>query len=170
MNLYVIRHADAGNREAWDGDDDERPLSELGHHQARVLGEAFFRRSLAIDAILTSPLVRAWQTAAGFRDGAQLEKDAEHCDLLAPEVGKKRKLAKAIAELKAENVAIVGHDPELAAFAGWLLGCGPGNIYLQKAAAALIRFDFGIEKGDGQLVWAVNPDWYMAAPGESARS
>ena len=97
MNLFVIRHADAGNREEWDGDDSERPLSELGHSQARVLGAHFDRNGIAVEAILASPLVRAWQTAADFREGARLEKEAEPCELLAPEAGKKRKLAKAIA-------------------------------------------------------------------------
>jgi phosphohistidine phosphatase len=165
MNLYVIRHADAGNRDEWEGDDADRPLSELGHHQARVLGEAFHRNGLAADALLTSPLVRAWQTAAGFRDGARLAKDPEHCELLAPEAGRKRKLAKTLAKLGAENVAIVGHDPELPAFVGWLIGCGPGNVYLEKGAAALVRFEYGIEKGGGQLVWVVSPEWYTAAVG-----
>lgn len=161
MNLYVIRHADAGRSEDWPGNDDERPLSELGHHQARVLGETFQRHGIVIDAILTSPLVRAWQSADGFRDGARLERPAERCDLLAPEALRKRKLARAIAMLNANNVAIVGHDPELPAFIGWLLGCGPGNTYLEKGTAAFIRFDYGITKNEGQLVWAISPQWYM---------
>lgn len=165
LNLYVIRHADAGNRDEWEGDDADRPLSELGHHQAKVLGEAFHRQGLAVDALVTSPLVRAWQTAAGFRDGARLDKDAEHSDLLAPERLRKRKLAKEIARLGAESVAVFGHDPELPAFVGWLIGTGPGNVYLKKGSAALIRFEYGIEKGGGQLVWAVSPDWFTAGVG-----
>ena len=132
MHLYVIRHADAGNRDEWEGDDADRPLSELGRQQARALGESFRRRGIAVDALVTSPLARAWQTASEFRGGAGLDgQEPRQCDLLEPEGGKKRKLAKYLSGLGAENVAIFGHDPDLPAFVAWLLGCGPERVHLE---------------------------------------
>ena len=70
MDLYVIRHADAGKPEGWDGDDVSRPLTSLGHQQANALGEAFRQQGLSVDAILTSPLTRTMQTATDFQAAA----------------------------------------------------------------------------------------------------
>src|SRR5439155_15154027 len=58
MNLYIIRHADAGNPKQWRGDDADRPLSELGRRQARALGEAFRHQQLPLDVVVSSPTVR----------------------------------------------------------------------------------------------------------------
>jgi phosphohistidine phosphatase len=166
MNLYLIRHADAGNRDEWEGDDAERPLSELGRQQARALGEAFHRLGLRVGAVVTSPLVRAEQTAAEFHAGAGPEgREPEACDLLAQGVGKKRKLAKFLAGIEVENLVIVGHDPDLSAFLAWLVGSDPENVSLEKGGVALVRFDDEIEKGRGQLAWVVTPDWFMAPVG-----
>jgi phosphohistidine phosphatase SixA len=61
--LHFLRHADAGDPEAWTRPDAERPLSDKGKRQADRL--ARFLESIAFrpDAILTSPKIRAEQTA-----------------------------------------------------------------------------------------------------------
>lgn len=161
MNLYIIRHADAGNPKQWRGDDADRPLSELGHRQARALGEAFRNHQLPLDAVVSSPAVRTRETAEDFLDGWPNTPPLHFHDLLAPGEMRRRKLGKALAALDAENVAIVGHDPDLPAFLGWLIGIDPGNIYLEKGAAALVHFDDSLEKGDGQLMWTVSPGWFL---------
>jgi len=84
MDLYVIRHADAGNREEWPGDDADRPLSPLGHRQARALGEAFRDRGMAVDAVVSSPLVRTRQTAESFLGAFANPPEIQYSDLLAP--------------------------------------------------------------------------------------
>ncbi len=60
MTIYLVRHAKAGDRDAWIGDDELRPLSGRGHAQARglldVLGDAQFER------VLSSPYVRCIET------------------------------------------------------------------------------------------------------------
>jgi broad specificity phosphatase PhoE len=62
MTIYVVRHAQAGDRRAWAGDDRVRPLSPAGHRQAqalaRILGDARFER------LLSSPSVRCIETLA----------------------------------------------------------------------------------------------------------
>ena len=142
MNLYIVRHADAGDRQAWTGDDADRPLTDLGRRQARALAEALKRRGLVLDAIVSSPLV------------------------LAPDALKPRKLSKYLAGLGAASAAVVGHDPDLPAYLGWLLGVDPDNVHLEKGGAALVTFDDGPSKGDGRLAWAVTPEWFMTATPE----
>lgn len=70
MSLYLVRHAKAGSRSTWEGDDRERPLSAKGWKQAEALADALAAR--APSALLSSPYLRCVQT---------LEPLAERCDL-----------------------------------------------------------------------------------------
>ena len=60
MAIYVVRHAKAGDRAEWEGDDLLRPLTKSGHRQAEEL--AAWLKKEPIDAILSSPFVRCLQT------------------------------------------------------------------------------------------------------------
>jgi phosphohistidine phosphatase len=159
MNLYIIRHADAGDREQWRGDDTDRPLSDLGHRQARALGEAFRERKLAVEAVLSSPLVRTRETAAEFLGGLESGLSAQFNDLLAPGALKKRKLSTQIAGLRVESAALVGHDPDVPEYLAWLLGAESESVPLAKGGAALVAFDKTPGKAAGRLVWLITPDW-----------
>ena len=70
MPLHLIRHAAAGSRADWEGDDRERPLSKRGTRQALAIGEAL--ADAGIDLLLTSSYLRCHQT---------LEPLAEHLGL-----------------------------------------------------------------------------------------
>ena len=63
LELYLLRHAHAGDSAKWTGPDSERPLSAKGRRQAERLGTFLAERGFAPDAIVTSPLRRARQTA-----------------------------------------------------------------------------------------------------------
>src|SRR6185437_3840173 len=63
LQLYLLRHADAGDPMAWSGDEAERPLSAKGRRQARRLGSMLADIGWKPDLILTSPKVRAAETA-----------------------------------------------------------------------------------------------------------
>jgi 8-oxo-dGTP diphosphatase len=76
--MYLVRHAKAGNRQRWQGDDAERPLSKAGRRQADALVDL-----LAPDAptvVLSSPYVRCVQTVAPL--AAKLGLDVQHADAL----------------------------------------------------------------------------------------
>ena len=60
MTIYLVRHAKAGERDAWPDDDELRPLSGRGHLQARGLLEVLTDASF--DRILSSPYVRCMET------------------------------------------------------------------------------------------------------------
>src|SRR5690349_958844 len=61
--LHLLRHAHAGDPERWHGDDAERPLSDKGRRQAERLGRLLAAVDDAPDLFITSPKVRARQTA-----------------------------------------------------------------------------------------------------------
>ena len=160
MDLYLIRHADAGDRRQWEGDDAERPLTELGRTQARALGTAFQSRGIVVGAILTSPLTRTVQTAGEFQEALVGSPAPTASDLLAPDELRKRKLTKLIAGLGAGPVALVGHEPDLSAFLGWLLGVDSDNVPLEKGGVAKVSFEDEPAKGEGVLGWMITPGWY----------
>jgi broad specificity phosphatase PhoE len=62
MTMYLLRHAQAGSRQTWDGDDTQRPLTSFGRHQAAdmvaILGD------VPLDKIYTSPYLRCVETVA----------------------------------------------------------------------------------------------------------
>ena len=67
----LVPHMDAGDRNAWQGDQDERPLTDLGWEQARAQGEALAGEK--IDALYTSPALRARQTLEPLAERLGLE-------------------------------------------------------------------------------------------------
>jgi phosphohistidine phosphatase SixA len=70
MAAYIVRHAKAGDREVWEGDDRLRPLTKAGHRQAQALAESL--RNERIDKILSSPYVRCMQTVEPLATAVQL--------------------------------------------------------------------------------------------------
>jgi 8-oxo-dGTP diphosphatase len=73
MVIYFVRHAKAGSRDAWRGDDRLRPLSKSGHRQAKAIAEQLSR--VTTTKLLSSPYVRCVQTleALAARTGATVK-------------------------------------------------------------------------------------------------
>ncbi|MEA2634351.1 MAG: 8-oxo-dGTP diphosphatase [Chloroflexota bacterium] len=70
MAIYVVRHARAGDRADWEGDDRLRPLTRSGRRQAEAL--AAWLKKEPIDAILSSPYVRCMQTLEPLAEQGKL--------------------------------------------------------------------------------------------------
>jgi 8-oxo-dGTP diphosphatase len=58
--VFLVRHAKAGSRSAWQGDDDERPLTKSGHAQAKALADRLDGEG--VTSLLSSPTLRCVQT------------------------------------------------------------------------------------------------------------
>jgi phosphohistidine phosphatase len=160
MDLYVIRHADAlmlGERGITE--DEDRPLSEEGEAQAKSLAAMLRQRVGQLDAIFTSPLRRARQTGEIITHNWPGTPDLQYCDHLAMG-GRRRALAKFLRQSGANAAALIGHQPDLARFTGWLVGCKKAQIDLSKAGVAFVRCSERPGKGDGILAWLVTPEWF----------
>jgi phosphohistidine phosphatase len=164
VDLYVIRHADAlalGERGITE--DSDRPLSEVGEAQAQAVGKGLQAKGIRPALMVTSPLVRARQTAEGVQRQFTGERLAiEVADELAPG-GRVKRLAKYLRGLTAESVALVGHQPDLGEWTAWLIGSKKAQIDLAKAGVALVSCPEEIRRGGGTLVWLVTPDWLGGA-------
>lgn len=116
MQLYLVRHAEAAGGEP----DELRPLTPAGREQARSLGERLRESGVRPDTILTSPLLRARETAALL--ARELGVEAVPDDRLAP--GATADQITSAVDGRGETVVVVGHQPDCSRIAGALTG-GP---------------------------------------------
>jgi phosphohistidine phosphatase len=153
VQLYLLRHADAGDPAEWPGDDAERPLSAKGKRQARRLGSLLAGIGWKPDVILTSPKVRAAQTAklVGAAVGAKPAEDSR----LASGFAVDDIAAMLAAHADAKRIVLVGHDPDFSAVASALTGA---TIELRKGAIARVDLrDTSPAAGKGALRWLIPP-------------
>jgi phosphohistidine phosphatase len=160
MDIYLIRHADAlPTGSANVKKDEERPLSEEGWKQAACLGRALKARGAVPELIVSSPLVRSLQTATELRTIFDLSDQHVVTRGELEPGGRPKKLARYLNGLPWTKVALVGHQPDLGYYAGWLIGEKKVHILFEKGGAALIRTEGSIAKGSGALVWLVTQEW-----------
>jgi phosphohistidine phosphatase len=168
MDLLIVRHAIAFDRNPrrW-RDDGERPLSPEGMVRARKAAAGLKQISARPQCVLSSPLVRAKQTAAILTEYAGWPKATE-CAALAPDVAPDEMFA-ALAEQKKKLVAVVGHQPSLGHFLAACLpaqvrgGANPGAFELKKMGVALVSFRSTPRAGSGVLQWFLPPRILRAA-------
>jgi phosphohistidine phosphatase len=113
MKVVLVRHAEAAP-----GDPDElRTLTPAGHEQARALGERLRADGVQPDAVLSSPLLRARETAADLGFG-----EPEPLEQLRP--GATADDVRAAVEGRGETVVVVGHQPDCSRITAALRGGG----------------------------------------------
>jgi phosphohistidine phosphatase len=154
MEIYFLRHGDAGAAEGWKGSDAERPLSKEGTAQMEKEAAAIARLRPALDAILTSPLVRAQQTARIVAKKLRLAQALVVEKRLAPGFGT-TELKQVLKERRASRgLMLVGHEPD---FSRIISACiGGGSVEVKKGS--LIRVDVDdISSLTGFLVWLLPP-------------
>jgi phosphohistidine phosphatase len=163
MDLYLIRHADAAPLgEGGVTQDEVRPLTEKGREQAKVLASGLNATGVHLGMVLTSPLLRARQTAEGMLQAwPHPIPELRICDELAPG-SRRRKLSRFLRGVGSDKVALVGHQPDLGEFVGWLIANKKARLDLAKAGVAHVVCNPPLRKRDGTLVWLVTPDWLEA--------
>jgi phosphohistidine phosphatase len=137
MPIYLIRHAEAVD-ESREVREPARHLTGAGRAAARALGERLLARGIAFDRIVTSPLVRAVQTAELVAAAVGCPDMIESVSTLAPDGDAMAAAAtiKALAGAGA-SVAAVGHEPNISAVAAVLLD-RTSHPALAKASALVI--------------------------------
>ena len=153
--LHLLRHAHAGDPARWHGDDAIRPLSEKGRTQAEQLAKLLLRTDQAPDLFITSPRVRALETAEIVADALKVEVvvDRRLAGPLDPSLVTDILLAAG----PAVRPCIVGHDPEFSELLGELVGTDA--IPMRKGALA--RVDFAgpdVAGGRGTLRYLIPPE------------
>ena len=152
LSLYLVRHALAAERSEKYPDDNLRPLTSKGIAKFRMAVEGLARLDVAVDTILTSPLVRARQTADILAGGLSGSPPVVETDLLRPGT-RFEQLVRAVTECAGRAaIALVGHEPDIGATAGRLVGAS-GPLAFSKGAVCRIDFDEWPPGGAGRLRW-----------------
>jgi phosphohistidine phosphatase len=160
MLLILIRHADAGSRDAqkWP-DDSRRPISGLGRKQQLKMSRRLRRRGYVPGMLLASPWLRAWQTAGLVASEFEAEGlEPEACDALAT-LPRIERLAEAVGAPGEEAiVALVGHDPWISELASQLLVGKSTLLSFDFPKSGIIGIELDrVESGTGQLVFFWRP-------------
>ena len=155
----MIRHAKAGERDpaTWP-DDDLRPLTREGMAEMRAVLKSLRKMGVDFDFLLTSPLLRARQTAdlvaqAWGRSEPPQEAEALGHDCTTTAV------VKLLGKFPPDaSVAIVGHEPDFSRVAAQLIGkSGDAALELKKGGAIGITFDGHAAPGAGRLAFLLKP-------------
>jgi len=158
MELLIVRHAIAfeRDRQRW-RDDGARPLSPAGIRQSRKAAAGLKEFSKAPDRLLTSPLVRARQTAQILTDVAGWPQ-AEEAPELSPG-GAALAVLTLLGQKRGNVVAVVGHEPGLGALlAVCVLGeDGAMAVEMKKNAVACVSFEGSPRAGRAVLKWLATP-------------
>ena len=153
--LYLVRHAIAEERGPEYPDDTKRPLTRRGRARMRRAVAGFRALKPGVELILTSPLVRAVQTAEILSTGLD-DASLESLPALAPGHSPRR-VAEDLAEATSAGViALVGHEPDLGRLAAWLIGSRRA-IPFRKGGIARIDVKTIPPGQDGTLVWHATP-------------
>lgn len=160
MLLLLLRHADAGvsDHAKWP-DDGARPLTDVGREAQRRVSERLRASGLSIDALFTSPLLRARQTAEIVAQILGYSAQATVCQALAPQPPDLELVARCVGDAGNKGtVGLTGHSmPELAAL---LLGGSTEGLSIDfvKSGAMVIRTE-SVTAGAGQLVAFITPEF-----------
>jgi phosphohistidine phosphatase len=158
MDIYVVRHGIAIDREDPKcPPDPERYLTEEGIEKTKRVAAAVAALGASPDLLLSSPYVRAMQTAEIFASALDYSKQKiRQTDLLLPGTEPSllfRELAK---DKHTSTLFVFGHAPQLDDIIASALGSKHHITSLKKAGVALIELK-RVSPPNGQLVWLATP-------------
>jgi phosphohistidine phosphatase len=155
LSLYLVRHALAAERGEKYPDDDLRPLTPKGMERFREAVEGLAAYGVGVDIVLTSPLVRARQTADILAGSLPDPPRIVETDALRPGASLDA-IVRAVSECcgGCSSVALVGHEPGIGEIAGRLVGMSD-PLAFNKGAVCRIDFDEWPPRGAGRLRWFV---------------
>ncbi|HKB09152.1 MAG TPA: phosphohistidine phosphatase SixA [Vicinamibacterales bacterium] len=150
--LYLIRHGLAEERgDAWP-DDTKRPLTAEGMARMRKAARGLDRLGVIIDVVLTSPLVRARQTAEIVADAIHPRPSLVAVESLSPDGSFPAVVAELEKHARKMRIALVGHEPGIGEIAARLIGSRHA-IEFKKGAVCRIDVETLPPSGPGDLRW-----------------
>jgi phosphohistidine phosphatase len=159
VELYILRHGEAGKRIPNGSKDSERPLTVTGLEEIEEVASAIARLGVGFDFVATSPLKRARQTSDAVIKILKVKKGSvEEWDELKPE-GRRTELYRKLSQFRPESsVLVVGHEPYLSTMISEIaFGNGAGGIVLKKAGLAKITVTSFQPRIKGELRWLLTP-------------
>jgi phosphohistidine phosphatase len=158
MDCILFRHGIAIERDEWDAEEEQRPLTAKGIEKTEEAAAGLLRMKLTPTHVFTSPLTRALETARIIRQAFRLRTDMQAHEALLPEAPPDRLLTLLAALPPDSTVICVGHEPHLGETAGVsLFGKPVTGLSLKKAGACCLRFRETPKAGRAELRWWMGP-------------
>jgi phosphohistidine phosphatase len=156
LEVYLVRHAIAAERgDEWP-DDSKRPLTEQGIARFKEGLKGLAWLDVELDEVLTSPLVRARQTAELLAAGVAGKPVIKVVDSLSPGHTPSAVVSELAKAARRQRVALVGHEPGLGELAAHLLGVRRPVGFKKGGVCRVDLAGFGSRR-PGALVWFLTP-------------
>jgi phosphohistidine phosphatase len=161
MNLYILRHASAGTRRVNPLVDVKRPLDKDGKKHCLYLAQLLNAMQVSFDLVVSSPLKRSLQTAQLVATETGYEQIVLISNALAP-TATYAQFQRLLRECEGrENVLVVGHNPNITAFLGYLIApSAPASadpdmarVRLRKGSIARLS----LQRGPAMMQWLIDP-------------
>jgi phosphohistidine phosphatase len=160
MNLYIIRHAIAVDEgTAGYESDSERPLTDKGRKKMRQIAKGLRNLGVEFDLILSSPYVRARETAEILAEVFKMKKNITFTENLIPMANPELLIGEINQAYSVGSIAVVGHEPHLSTLIGILIAENAKiDLTLKKGGVCYITAD-DLHHSDHRatLEWLLTP-------------
>jgi phosphohistidine phosphatase len=158
MNLYIIRHAiavDEGSPEY--EEDSQRPLSDKGKKKMRQIAKGLRELGVDFDLILSSPYIRAKETAEILEDVFKVKNEVQFSDNLIPMGDPELLISEINEKYSTDSIALVGHEPYLTTLIGLLVSENAGLDMTLKKGGVCSLFAEDLHTRKARLEWLLTP-------------
>jgi phosphohistidine phosphatase len=159
MNIYLIRHAIAVEAGTAEYEDNQRPLTDKGRKRMRQIARGLRALEVEFDLILSSPYVRARETAEILADVFKMKKKIAFSENLIPMAGPELLIPEISDKYAVDSIALVGHEPHLSALIGLLTSDNRNiDIGLKKGGVCYLEADdLHHDNHRASLEWLLTP-------------
>jgi phosphohistidine phosphatase len=159
MKLYLVRHAIAESIGTPGYEDDSlRPLTEKGREKMKKIANALSDLGITPDLIVSSPYVRASQTAVILAKVFKYKEEISYSDSLVPMGEPSDMIGEINEKYSVDELMLVGHEPNLSSLAGFLLtGASDISINLKKGGVCCLSVDDLHYDHKAVLEWLITP-------------
>ncbi len=165
MELFILRHGEAGKRLSSATGDKSRPLTSTGKTEVLEEARALKRIGIKFNVIVTSPLKRAYETANIVANVYKKKNILKIWNELAPE-GSVTDVYQKISQFGPEtSILMVGHEPQLTEITKGIINkdkTASCNIVLKKAGLVRINISKSNPSPKGELRWLLTPRIFKA--------
>lgn len=155
MNLYLIRHAIAVEEYE---DDSQRPLTDKGRKKMRQIAKGLRALGVEFDLLLSSPYVRAAETAEILADVLKVKTEVQFSENLTPAGNPEVLIAELNEKYSADSVALVGHEPFLSSLVGLLVADTTNvDITFKKGGVCSLSADDLHHARKASMDWLLTP-------------
>lgn len=157
MKLYLVRHGIAVDHVGGEiATDFDRPLTPEGVAETDLVATALRKLGVKPELLVSSPLVRAIQTAEIFRKVLDSREEIKICPALQPG-GHPAELFKSLGKTRANEIMFFGHEPDMGELAAKLIQAG-ADFHLPFKKAGVCRIDVSqLPPAGGVMKWFITP-------------